>query len=124
MSDRDLIIGLLKRVERRKRANRIFRSVAAGVCISLLVPITFKLIDLFNPFRGRTVVFVLATWGVLSIAYFIWRLRGRETLEDVAARLDHQAELHDQIKTAYWFIRHPAESPWVDAQIRRAARDS
>ena len=122
MSDRDLIIGLLKRVERRTRANRFFKNAAACLSISLLIPIAFKLMDLVFPFRGRTVAVVLTLWVVGSIGYFVWRLRGSETLADVAARLDRKAELYDQMKTAYWFIRHPASSPWVDAQLRRAAQ--
>src|SRR5437867_4077912 len=124
MSDRDFIIGLLKRVERRTRANRFLKNITTGLSISLLIPITFKLLDLVVPFRGRTVVFVLGLWVIGSIAYFVWRLRGRETLAGIAARLDRRADLHDQVKTAYWFIGHPADSPWVDAQLRGAVRDS
>jgi hypothetical protein len=121
MSDRDLIVGLLKRAERRSRANRVLKNLAAAASISLLIPIAFKLLDLVFLFRGRTVVLVFTIWGIGSLAYLFWRIRGRETLADVAARLDRKAELHDQIKTAYWFIRHPQDSEWVAAQLRSAA---
>jgi hypothetical protein len=124
MSDRDLIIGLLQKVERRTRANRLYKNAATEISIALLIPVIFKLIDLFYPFRGRTVAFVLGIWGVAAVVFFAWRLRGREALADVAGRLDRKAELQDQMKTAYWFIRNPADSPWVDAQLHHAARQS
>jgi len=45
-------------------------------------------------------------------------------MTDAAARLDRHADLHDQVKTAYWFILHPSASDWIDVQIRRAAEDA
>src|SRR5947207_1689652 len=69
MSDSELIIRLLKEVERRTRENRILR----------------------------------------------------QTLQGIAASIDRTADAHDQIKTAYWFIRNPQDSPWVKTQIQRAA---
>src|SRR5262245_51125489 len=124
MPEREVIIALLKKVERRRRANRWLKTITAGLSVSLLIPIAFKLLDLAFPFRGRTVTLFLVAWAAGSSAYFIWRLRGRESLADIAAKLDHQAASHDQIKTAYWFIRNPTNSPWVDAQIRHAAREA
>jgi len=124
MSDRELIIGLLKRVEQRRRANRFLKSSAAALTLSLLIPVSFKLVDLITPFRGRTVGIVLAVWAAASIGFILWKLRGRESLAEVAARVDHRADLHDQIKTAYWFIQNPSHSEWVDAQLRRAARNA
>src|SRR5262245_4331360 len=106
MSDREVIIALLKKVERRRRANRWLTSMAAGVSVSLLIPSAFQLLELSFPLRGRAVAWFLVAWAAGSSAYCIWRLRGRESLADIAAKLDHQAESHDQIKTAYWFIRN------------------
>jgi hypothetical protein len=34
------------------------------------------------------------------------------------------ANLSDELKTAFWFIHNPRPSAWVDAQIRRAARNA
>src|SRR5436190_24379826 len=102
MSDRELIIGLLKKVDQRRRANRFLRNSAAVLSLSLLVPVSFKLVDLITPFRGRTVGIVLALWGAASIGFILWKLRGHESLADVAARVDRKAGFHDQIKTAYW----------------------
>jgi hypothetical protein len=65
-----------------------------------------------------------AVWGTTTAAVLGWRARGSETLADAAARLDRQADMHDQVKTAYWFIRHPSPSDWIDVQIRRTAQDA
>jgi hypothetical protein len=42
-------------------------------------------------------------------------------LSQVAASIDRKAQLQDQLKTAYWFIRNPRSSEWVDTQIQRTA---
>src|SRR5439155_22242717 len=52
------------------------------------------------------------------------RLLQNETLGQAAASIDTTADLHDEIKTALWFINNPRASEWVDAQLRRAARDA
>jgi DNA repair exonuclease SbcCD ATPase subunit len=52
----------------------------------------------------------------------IWRFMQRGTLEQAADEIDTKAVIHDELKTAYWFINHPQTSDWVDVQIRRAAQ--
>jgi hypothetical protein len=62
--------------------------------------------------------------GAATAIILIWRAKGGVTMTDAAARLDRHADLHDQVKTAYWFIHHPSASDWIDVQIRRAAEDA
>lgn len=124
MSDKEAIIRLLVDTERRIRANRILTSTSANLVIALLVPIGFKLVDLLIPFRGTTVAVFFAAWGIATAAWLLWHARGSETLERAAAEIDQTAGINDEMKTAYWFIRNPKESPWVDAQIQRAAKNA
>src|SRR5262245_11778495 len=124
MLDREIILRLLEDVARRQRKNRMLRDASAGLSMSLLVLVGFKLIDLISPFRGATVVAILTTWAIATAAWLALRLRGNETLEQSAAHIDEQANAHDEIKTAYWFIRNPRQSPWVDTQLHRAAKSA
>src|SRR5215471_5512430 len=114
MSEKEVIIRLLEKVERRIRGNRIFGETAAGLSLALLAPVGFKLADLIHPFRGLTVAVFFALWAAATVVWVAWKIRGRETLENVAANLDQRAGAHDEIKTAYWFIRNPKASEWVD----------
>jgi hypothetical protein len=88
----------------------------------LSFPVLFKILDFFVGFRLTTVAIFFAVWGIITLVWLVWRTRGLgESLQKVAASLDSRSSGHDQIKTAYWFIRNPKESDWVDVQIQRAA---
>jgi hypothetical protein len=124
MSDKELIIRLLEAAERRIRRNRVLNDTAAGLAFALLIPLAFKLIDLIFPFRGTTVVLFFVVWGAATAAWLVWRNRGRDALERAAASIDQKIGAHDEIKTAYWFIRNPKSSPWVETQLQRAAQNT
>jgi hypothetical protein len=68
------------------------------------------------------VVSFLGLWAVATAVWIILRLRGKSPLAHVAGNIDKKAQLHDQLKTAFWFIQNPRTSDWVDAQIHRAAQ--
>jgi hypothetical protein len=74
------------------------------------------------------VVASLILWAIVTAAWLIWRTRGQETLSQAAANLDRLAHLQDQMKTAYWFIRHPSSqsssSEWIEVQINRAVQNA
>src|SRR5437867_5090212 len=123
MSDREIITTWLKRVERRIRANRLLRELTFGSTLFLTFPLALKAWDLVSPFRARTLTILFTSWGVSFGVYLVWRLLQKETLGQAAASIDTTADLHDEIKTALWFINNPRASEWVDAQLRRAARD-
>src|SRR6185369_14467035 len=117
MPDNELIIRLLKAADRRLRGNKILQETAAALSIALLVPVVLKVVDLVWPFRFITVAVFLSVWAGATVAWIIWRSRGRDTLQGVAADIDRRADAHDEIKTAFWFIRNPQKSEWVETQI-------
>src|SRR5689334_17224836 len=121
MSDNEAIIRLLMAVRRRTRRNRIVNETAAGLSIALLLPVGFKLLDLVSPFRATTVSTFLSIWAASVSIWLIWRIRGSGTLESAASQIDQRTQSHDEFSTAYWFLRNPKPSPWIDAQIKRAA---
>jgi len=124
MSDKDVILKFLEKAEKRARSNKRFNEIATTLAIAFIIPVTFKLLDLFFLFRARTVSLFLGVWVVATLAYIVWRIRGRNPLAQVAASIDRKASLNDQLKTAYWFIRNPRQSDWVDAQIQRTAKEA
>src|SRR5204862_7986139 len=88
----------------------------------LIVPVVLKVVDLVSPFRFVTVAAFLLAWAAATGAWVVWRSRGRDTLQRVAADIDRRADAHDEIKTAFWFIRNPQKSVWVETQVRLAAQ--
>src|SRR5262249_43991639 len=58
---------------------------------------------------------------LLLSAFVVWRIAQRLTLNEAAASVDQKADLKDELKTAFWFIKNPRASEWIDAQIHRAA---
>src|SRR6188474_2725197 len=122
MSDRELIINFLEKAAKRARFNKRFNDIAIALAIAFVVPVLFKLLDLLFLFRGRTVVTFLSLWAVATVVWIVTRLRGKSSLSQVAGSIDSKEHLHDQLKTAYWFIQNPRHSEWVDAQIHHTAK--
>ena len=125
MSDKELIISSLERVERRIRTNRLLIELTLAVCLALIVPVLFKVVDLFHPFRGATVAIVFVLWLIGVTAYIAWKVSQKATLGEAAAALDQKASLRDEIKSAYWFVTTPQvqrSKDWIDLQVSRAAK--
>src|SRR2546426_6505162 len=121
MSDKEIIIKTLERIERRIRANRLINELGLGATFFLAFPLACKIWDLFYPFRASTITILVGTWILLFAAYVVWRSLQRTTVNRAAVSIDKAADLKDEIKTAVWFIHNPRPSDWVDAQIHRAA---
>ena len=121
MSDKEIIIGSLQRVERRIRTNRLFNELTFGAILFLAIPLLLKIWDLAEPLRGVTVSIIVGIWVLLFTAFLVWRGVQKGTLKQAAVSVDKRADLHDELKTAFWFIHNPRPSEWIDEQIRRAA---
>src|SRR5438552_3922257 len=124
MSDKEIIIGSLRRVERRIRTNRLFNELTLGAVLFLAIPLVLKIWDLFEPLRGVTISIIVGIWVLLFTAYVVWRALQKGTLNQAAASADKNADLHDELKTAFWFINNRRPSEWINAQIHRAARNA
>jgi hypothetical protein len=124
MSDKQIITTSLERIERRIRTNRLFTELSLGATLFLAIPLLLKIWDLFEPMRGVTISLIGGIWVLLFGAFVVWRVTQKGTLEHAAASVDERAGLHDELKTAFWFINNPRPSDWIDAQISRAARNA
>jgi hypothetical protein len=124
MSDREIIIQLLRSVEWRIRANRLCYELTLAFSIVLAALIFFKIWDLFFPLSGVTIGLVAAALLVLFVAFAGWRIGKKGTLEQAATLIDRKVGLRDELKTAFWFLNNPLPSAWVEEQIRRAAQNA
>lgn len=121
MSDKEIIIAALGRVERRTRTNRLITELSLGAILFLAIPLLLKFWDLLQPLRGITISIIVGIWVLLFAVFVVWRMAQKGTLEQAATSVDTHASLDDELKTAFWFINNPRSSDWVQAQIRRAA---
>src|SRR5262245_54680025 len=93
MSDKQIIIASLRRVERRTRANRLFSELNLGAILFLAIPLGLKVWDLFEPLRGVTISLTVGIWVLLFAAFVVWRGIQKGTLEQAAASVDKLAGL-------------------------------
>lgn len=124
MSDRDAILALLRGVERRLRLGRLLYELTLGASIVLAWLTALKVWDLFSPLGRATLGAAYLATAAALIATVAWRALRRGTLEAAAASVDQRAGLHDEMRTAYWFIGNPRSSEWVERQLQRAATDA
>jgi len=118
MIDREAVLTALARIERQVRLDRLVKAASIGVP-AMLVPF---LVSALLP-GSLAPVFVLL-WIAGWVGWVCFKVMRRGNLAHAAEVADARADLKDEIKTAYWFIRKDASSPWIDFQISRAARTS
>jgi len=73
MTDKEIIIKSLERVERRIRTNRLLNELALGATFFLAFPLALKFWDLFDPLRGATIAVIAGIWVLLFVAYVVWQ---------------------------------------------------
>src|SRR5687767_14134600 len=123
MTDKEIIIAALQKAERRMRGNRLCNDLSLALALFLLFPLAFKICDLVFRFSGTTIAAAAGIWIIALIVYSAGLVRRKGTLAHAAASIDKRAALHDELRTAYWFIENPRPSGWVDVQIQRAAKN-
>jgi hypothetical protein len=121
MSDTEVIIQLLRKVEWRSRANRVRHDLAFALALFLAVMIALRVWTLVSHVPVLAVAIIIGASVSLLVAYVVKGLGRKGTLDDVAVSVDQKAALRDEIRTAFWFINNPRSSEWVDRQIQRAA---
>jgi hypothetical protein len=119
--ERDVILANLRRLARRLRLNRALGEAASAtsLLLALLLGLTLlaKLGFFSTPARNGALTLFLGGWAL----WLVWRLARGESLSRAAGVADRKGGLKDELKTAFWLISRRAGSPWVEAQIRRAA---
>ena len=121
LHNRDLIQDVVGRADRLRRDRSALARVArfapwAGGA-ALLLAVTGRLAGAPPTLAIMGVAGLAIVLGVLFLA-----IRGRSASEDVrAARVDADAGLAGELRSAHWFTRHPDEDEWTDFHVDRAA---
>lgn len=132
MSDREAILRALREIQRRFRLNRTLHQSAILLGMAALGALLWRLLHVFGgraPAASALVVLAsLLLWALGAALLLRSRLQVRFSLSAAAAAADQRAGLKDEVQTAVWFIERDgwdldrlAVSPWVGAQITRAA---
>jgi hypothetical protein len=123
-ADKEIILRLLRRAERRTRLNRLARELTFGFAVVLTIPIALKTWDLFSPLTTTTVTVALAVCLVAFLAYAVLRIFRKASLFQAAASVDEKANLYDAMTSASWFIYQKETSKWIDAHLKDTARNA
>ena len=127
MADRDTLIAVLKQTGRRLRRNRALGlAMFAAVGVVGAVAVAQFLEGVQAARRGPsghslTVTVLLVAVGFAAIAVWSLMQASRVTLERAAAEADARAGLDDTLKSALWFSRDAAPTPWIAMLLSRAA---
>ena len=128
MSDREAILRALREIQRRLRLNRTLHESALLLGMVALGVLVWRLLRVFGgrlPAASAAVVLAaLLLWLLGAFLLARSRFRSGVSLGTAAAMADDRARLKDELKTAYWFLDHPLASPWIAAQVARAARSA
>jgi len=123
-ADNEIILQLLRKVERRTRANRLAHELTCGLAVVLIIPVTLKIWDLFSPLTTTTVTAMLAVCAITFLSYAVLRVCRKGTLFQAAASIDEKANLYDAMTSASWFIQKKESSKWIEAQLEGTARNA
>jgi hypothetical protein len=128
MSDQEVILRALARVRGRLRLGYAVHDVAVVLGIVAVALLLWRALRLAGDSAPAVTACAILIALLLWIGGLFLLLRGllvqRTTLARAAAEADRRAALDDELKTAYWFIEHRAASPWIAAQVERAARSA
>ena len=125
MSDSQTIIRVLRRLRRRIRTNRLLQAAVDLFAVVLGAAVVFRLWNALLP------VSLGIPWTIqaLVVAGLVgWQGRrwfDREPLWQAARTADCEADLHDELLSAYWFVKHAdaqtgEQAGWVDLHLDRA----
>jgi hypothetical protein len=119
--EHSILTSTLQRVDRRVRINGALDQLSIAVCLVLGLLLTFQIGRMVLPVTPPPGFWVVGGSSLLFGAFLAWSERGGSRLARAAAVADTRADLHDELKTAYWFMGLGGDSAWIDLQLHRAA---
>jgi signal transduction histidine kinase len=97
------------------------RELLHGFTLSLILPVSVSVIYRFVAMSWMTVAVLVGLWLLGVAVYGVTVILRKGTLLGAAESVDRQADLHDELTTAYWFHREGRSSGWINLQLHRAA---
>lgn len=124
MSEREILLLRLTEFAQRIQLNRRLRDLGSMACgmfgLLTLHEILKAVIGPATVVTGLAPLLIVACVAVLAV--YGWRLARRVPLDRAASEADVRADLKDELKSAYWFVRNESPAPFVELLLRRAAR--
>jgi hypothetical protein len=125
MSDKEIIEHALGRIRRRLWVRDAGREIAFGACVFLFGLLSFVLLRPVLAFGMPSVVvpagMALALALVLGMLAVAWRASRPVTVAQAAGEADARAVLHDELKSAWYFLSDGRLSEFEALQVSRAA---
>jgi uncharacterized protein (UPF0147 family) len=125
MKDREIIAALLHGIGRRLWVRRALQEVLAAACVLLFFLIALRMAWAMHPqgipAAGIFPGLVVAAAVLAFLGHVAWRVSRKVSPGQAAAQADARARLHDELKSAWWFVSHEETSPFIEAQVARAA---
>jgi len=119
-SSQSVIGGLLKRIDRQVRLNSILDHLSIAVCLVLATLLTVKLVSMVVPVATPSPLLIVLISTAVYLAFLAWSQVGARQLGIAAGVADSRADLRDELKSAYWFMRQDHHTDWTDTQVGRA----
>lgn len=125
MKERQIIIGVLRKLGRRLWISRAIREAAFVLCVILFCLVCVQLIEPVLmagvPSVGTVLRFaLLAAFAGVAIEAVTRSAVGIST-QQAAAQADACAQLKDELKSAHWFLSESPTSSFAQLQVQRAA---
>jgi hypothetical protein len=126
MTDREIIIGVLRNLSHRLWLDRMIQETALMVCVVLFSLVCFQLIEpaLASSVPSNETVIRIALWVMITAVAVeaVRRSARRVTTEQAAVEADARAQLKDELKSAHWFLTQEPISPFAALHVQRAAQ--
>jgi hypothetical protein len=127
MRDREVIISLLRTVAMRMRLARVLSEVGFALCVVFFALAAFELIRV--SLAGAINGFYQSVLGTALVAFsllVILRALKRVSMAQAASLIDARLPLHDELKSAYWFVSQQQQiddgADFVRMHVANAAR--
>lgn len=120
-SEQSVISGILRRIDRQVRVNRVLDHLSIVVALVLATLVSLKIIGMLVPISAPAPLLIVGISTAAFLGFLVWSQYGAQRLGQAAAVVDTRGNLHDEIKSAYWFMRQEHRTMWTDAQLERAA---
>jgi hypothetical protein len=122
MSDREVILGVLRRVARRLWVAGTLQEIGFGLSVILFSLVAFQMawptLAIVSGAMSRAALALAACGAGLAL----WRAKRESTLAGAAGAADRGERLKDELKTAYWLLVRRDGSAMGELQVARAAR--
>ena len=119
-SRRSAITVVLRRIDIKVRFNRALHHLSVATCLVLGVLLLFEVAPLLVPVSVPPHDLIVSAGAAAFLAFLVWSQVGGWQLERAAGVVDRRADLNDEIKSAYWFMRQGDSSAWTDLLVDRA----